>query len=546
MARRSLFASTIALATVAAAACSSGLGAQSTTTTTTTATGGAAGAGGSTAAAGPTLITTDKGPVQGMVEGTTRAFLGIPFAAPPTGALRWKPPQPRAAWTAPRNATQVGVYCPQLSELGSSPMDGTSEDCLTLNVWTPSAVAAGGRPVMVWIHGGGFTIDSGADPVFDGQSLSEATGAVIVTLNYRLGPLGFLALAALDAEDPSHPASGNYGFQDQRAALSWVKTNIAAFGGNAADVTLFGESAGGISTCLHLVSPPSQGLFQRAIIESGPCAIANNTKAFEEAQGQSFATALGCTDPTSVLACLRGKTPDEILVALPLKTGEISPSGVAWFPYADGVDLPDQPETLLEGGQFAKVPVLLGTNKNEGTLFFALGVSVTDESSFQTLMESLFPGQGTAIVGMYPIMSFASPQAAAAEAFGDGAFVCPTRRAARALTKGGTTAYLYQFTHAVTTGLFQGLGVYHSSEVPFIFENPYIGITLDAQELTLSAAMRGFWSTHAANGKPSAQGGVAWPVYDATSDTNMVLDLQLSTETGLKSAICDFWDGITP
>jgi para-nitrobenzyl esterase len=521
---------------LAAAGCGSG---KATTGTT-----GSGGEGTTATMPGPTMVPTDKGPVQGMVMGQTRVFLGIRYAAPPTGPLRWKPPQPAAAWSGTADATMLGAYCPQLAALGNTPMAGTSEDCLTLNVWTPLASSVAPRPVMVWIHGGGFTIGSGSDPTYDGQSLSEATGAVVVTLNYRLGPLGFLAHPALDQEDPTHAASGNYGFEDQRAALAWVKTNIAGFGGDRANVTLFGESAGGISTCLHLVSPASQGLFQRAIIESGPCGIANGTKAAEEKQGGDFATALGCTDPTTVLACLRGKTPDQVLLALPGKVGLIAGPGVDWFPYADGLDLPDQPQKLLDAGSFAKVPVILGTNKNEGTIFFALGVMVPDDTAYQKLMESIFPGQGAAILFQYP--SKPSPQDAAAEAFGDGAFVCPTRRAARALAKGGASAYLYQFVHPVSTSLFQGLGVFHSSEVPFIFGNPYIGITLDAGEETLSKAMRGYWSTLAASGTPAPQEMVSWPVYSTASDTNLVLDLQLSTETNLKKAACDFWDSITP
>ena len=531
-----------------AAACGSTAKNTSTTSTggSTAGTGGTGSGTGGGSSSGPTMITTDKGPVQGSVIGQTRAFLGIPYAAAPTGPLRWKPPQPPAAWTTTRDATQTGPYCPQLENLGTSPMAGTSEDCLSLNVWTPLAVSSAGRPVMVWIHGGGFTLGSGSDPGFDGQSLSEATGAVIVTLNYRLAALGWLAHAALDAEDPAHPASGNYGFMDQRLALQWVKTNVQAFGGNPANVTLFGESAGGISTCLHLVSPKSQGLYHQAIIESGPCGIANSTKAAQEAQGVQFATALGCTDPSTVLTCMRSKTPDQVVTALPDKTGLIAGPGATWFPYADGVELPDQPQKLLDQGSFAKVPVLMGTNKNEGTLFFALGVMVPDDASYKALMDSIFSGQGAAIVAEYPSASFASPQAAAAEAFGDGAFVCATRRTVRALTQGGTSAWLYQFVHAPTTGLFTTIGVFHSSELPYIWGNPYLGIMLDTDELTLSAAMRGFWSSMAKSGSPGTQEKLAWPAYTTATDANIVLDVQLSTEMALKKAQCEFWDGISP
>ena len=208
------------------------------------------------------------------------------------------------------------------------------------------------------------------------QRVAEATGSVVVTINYRLGPLGFLAHSALAAEDPAHPSAGMYGFEDQRAALVWAKANIQAFGGDPGNITLFGESAGGISACLHLVSPLSKDLFQRAIIESGPCSVGTGaTEKAAEAQGDDLAKALGCNDPATALACLRGKKADEILVALPGKKGLISGDGVNWFPMVDGYNIPDQPSALLDAGKVAKVPVVLGTNKNEGTLFFAIGAT---------------------------------------------------------------------------------------------------------------------------------------------------------------------------
>jgi para-nitrobenzyl esterase len=244
---------------------------------------------------------------------------------------------------------------------------------------------------------------------------------------------------------------------------------------------------------------------------------------------------------------MRGKMADDTVTALPVSTGLIAGNGATWFPYADGIDLPDQPEKLLEAGSFAKVPVILGTNKNEGTLFFALGVSVPDDATYQTLMGSIFGApNAAAIVAQYPSKTYGTPKDAAAEAFGDGAFVCPTRRAARALAKGGTSAYLYHFVHAVTSGLFSGLGVYHSSELPFVWGNPYLGIMLDASEQGLSADFRGFWTSMAKTGSPGSQAGVAWAAYDPAADENLVLDLQLSTTTGLKKANCDFWDGLTP
>jgi para-nitrobenzyl esterase len=554
-----LFAHAAALSILAAAGCSSNdktptaastSGSSSTATTSSSSTGGAGGSGGAggTGGAAPTLIQTDKGPVQGIVVGHTRAFLGIPFAAPPVGPLRWKPPQPAASWTTPLDASKKGPECAQLVELGNQPDSSSSEDCLTLNVWTPEASPATPAPVMAWIYGGAFVLGNAGDPAYDGRALSEATGAVVVTLNYRLGPLGFLAHSALTAEDPAHPSSGMYGFEDQRAALAWVQKNIAAFGGDPNRVGLFGESAGGISTCLHLVSPKSAGLFQHAMIESGPCDDAQQTMAAAEAQGDTLATALGCNDPSTVLACMRAATSDAVLTALPQSADFIGNDGATWFPVVDGYNLPDQPTTLFASGSFSKVPTLLGSNKNEGSLFFFLGgINPTTDADAQALYESFYPGHGAAIATQYPSSAYGgSPKDAAIDAFGDAAFVCPTRRAARALSSAGVPVHLYQFTHAVSSSLLQNLGVFHSSEIPFVFGNPYLGIVLDAQEQQLSKEMMSYWFQTAATGDPNAKGAFTWPAYTPSGDTNIVLDLTLSTQTGLKKADCDFWDSLGP
>ena len=514
-------------------------GSASTTTTTTTSTTT------STTEDAPTLIETDKGKVQGVSSEGTRAFLGIPFAAPPVGALRWKPPQPAAAWSDVLDAKTKGAQCPQLASLGNSPKTGTSEDCLNLNVWAPAKPSDTPAPVLVWIHGGGFTIGSGSELTYDGAALSAATGAIVVTMNYRLGPLGFLAHSALAKEDPSHPGSGMYGFEDQRAALAWVKANAAAFGGDPSKITLFGESAGGISTCLHLFSPKSAGLFDRVIIESGACSFAGATEAIAETQGDDLATAVGCTDPASALSCLRGKSADDLLLALPKKVAEIGPGGAGWLPIVDGVNIPDQPKTLLDAGSFTKVPTIVGSNKDEGTIFFAIGLSATTDQEYLDLMNGMFAGHGAEIVAKYPASAYPSVKDAAAAAIGDGYFICPTRRVARGLAAAGAPTYMYHFTHA-PKALLPGLGAFHSAEVPFIFQNPYLGIVLDDEEAKLSAAMIGYWSSLAEKGDPNGGGAAPWPKYDMAKGEHIILDLALSTGTGAHQGACDFWDPIGP
>jgi para-nitrobenzyl esterase len=402
---------------------------------------------------------------------------------------------------------------------------------------------------MLWIHGGSFVIGSGGMPDYDGQKLSEATGAVVVTINYRLGPLGFLALAALHDEDPAHPSSGMYGFEDQRAAIAWTRTNIAAFGGDPKNVTIFGESAGGISVCTHLVSPPSKGLFQRAIIESGACAIgiaAQETTA--ETQGNALVKALGCDgkSPADTLSCMRAVAVDKVLLGMPASPFNIVTGGTSWGTVIDGLNLPDDPAKLFKAGSFAEVPTLLGTNTNEGALFFAFQNPVTDDATYQMLANGVVPGQGAAIVAHYPSATYGSPKDAAAAAITDAAFTCPARRVARALTGAGVPTYRYHFAHVPESALIMGLGSFHSSEIPFVFGNATAlepNTPTDA-ETPLSKAMMGYWGRMAKAADPNGAGAVAWPKYDAQSEPDVVLDLTISTEQAYKKADCDFWDGL--
>jgi para-nitrobenzyl esterase len=512
-------------------------------------TGGAGGAGGSEAAGGtkdnPLVVMTDKGPVEGTIVGSSRAYLGIPFAAPPVGALRWKPPAPHAAWTETRKATTKRLPCVQRSPLGGGLVSGSREDCLTLNVWRPDKPGRPALPVLVWIHGGGFTIGSGGDPDYDGQNLSEASGAVVVTLNYRLGPFGFLGLSELKAEDTAHPSTGNYGLEDQRAALLWVKANTAAFGGDPGNVTIFGESAGGISVCDHLVSPKSKGLFQRAIIESGPCDTLA-TEANATAQGAGISKTLGC-EGTGVLACMRGKSAEDVMNAVPMETG--GGFRLSFAPVLDGYNLPDVPSKLLKAGSFEKVPTILGSNADEGTLFFVLGdTTIADDAAFEAYVEKSYPGHGKEVVSRYPSATYGSAQKAAMAAFGDGGFVCPTRQTARALVAAGAPAFLYHFTYVPEGALVGNLGSFHSAELKFVFGNPgpILPQPLTDEEKALSAQLMGYWSRHADKGNPNGEGATAWPAYDAQKDEGLVLDKTIATQAALRKDLCDFWDNITP
>ncbi|WP_433926215.1 carboxylesterase/lipase family protein [Sorangium cellulosum] len=508
--------------------------------------GGSGGAGGSDEAAS-LLVQTDKGPVEGALVGSTRTFLGIPFAAPPVGELRWKPPAPHEGWTEPLEATELGPACAQSMMLMPGFDPSSSEDCLTVNVWTPERPASSSLPVLVWIYGGAFEMGSGGLPEYDGQRLSETSGSVVVTFNYRLGPLGFLALSELGAEDPDHPSTGNYGLEDQRAALEWVKANIGAFGGDPGKVTVFGESAGGISICAHLVSPESQGLFQRAIIESGPCDVLLD-EGTAVAQGEMLVEALGCSDAPAVLDCLREKSAEEVTIALPPSTDILLGEGPRWFPVIDGWNLPDTPGKLLEAGSFEKVPTILGSNADEGTVFVASagGPPIEDDAALLAFAERLAPGHGEEVVAGYPSDTHGSAQAAATAALGDYFFVCPARRAARAIAEAGVDTYLYHFTYAPEGSLFGDLGAFHSAEIRYVFGNTstLLPDPLTEEELELSQAISGYWSRHAENGDPNGGNAVAWPKYDAETDEHLVLDMTISVQSGLRKDLCDLWDSV--
>ena len=310
------------------------------------------------------VVRIDGGLIRGASATGVNSFLGLPYAAPPTGKLRWRPPQPASSWSGVRDATQFGASCPQ-STMGNPflPPGTISEDCLYLNVYTPTSHngSAGGRPVLVWFHGGGLVQDGGRN--YDGTKLA-ADGAVVVTINYRLGALGFLAHPAL-ASRPGG-AAGNYGLMDQQAALRWVQRNIAWFGGDPHNVTIAGQSAGGLSVLAQMVSPGARGLFQRAIVQSGTFALNQQPLATAEAAGETFAKNVGCADQTA--ACLRS-VPVSALV---------SNFGVEIPGVVDGSVLTQPIGTALARGQFARVPVINGITHDEELLFVAgLGITVS-------------------------------------------------------------------------------------------------------------------------------------------------------------------------
>jgi len=495
-------------------------------------------------------VQLENGTIHGAKVGGVRQWLGIPYADQPVGDLRWKAPRRAPALTETLETIAYANECPQtLSFAGPS----NTEDCLYLNVWAPSG--AHDLPVMVWIHGGAFIFGSGNDKWYAGATLAEQ-GVILVTINYRLGALGFLAHPALDTDDPTYPTSGNYGLEDQRIALGWVARNIKAFGGDPAKVTVFGESAGGFSACVHYVSPRSSTLFAAAISESGFCTATALAPGHATASslGLDLAQHLGCpgTDANAA-ACLRAVSVDTILAmtGLPPPTSQ-GPGGPFYqttllpgaVPNIDGYVIPGDMLATLEAGSYPARPLLLGTNKDEGTLFHSsvYAKPVASDADYQAALAIRFTSANVApIIAQYPSSSYATPNDALAAVTGDAFFVCPARATARAALAVGAPVYRYSFEHALENPFMAGLGVFHSSELPFVFGNDDYALgKIGTSGAPISQAMIASWTSFAKTGTP----GASWPAYDLASEPYELYGDAVAPAAGLKTALCDFWDAV--
>jgi para-nitrobenzyl esterase len=462
--------------------------------------------------AGP-VVATAGGAVRGTTASAGDEFLGIPYAAPPVGALRWQPPRPAAPWHGIRAVTSYASHCPQPP--GSFGRASTSEDCLYLNVFTPAGARGRHLPVMVWVHGG--SLRTGESDDYNPAGLVR-DGVVVVTINYRLGALGFLADAAL-ASRPGGP-SGDYGLMDQQAALRWVQRNIRGFGGDPGDVTLFGESAGGLSTLAQVASPGAHGLFQRAIAQSGTYELTQQPLAAAEAAGKAFAAKAGCASNTA--ACLRG---------LPVSTILANQDPVGYTPNVDGAVLTQSIRTALARGQFNRVPVVIGINRDEYRLFVAvialLGGQVT-AANYQTMIASTL-GVSAAIAGKiageYPLSRYPSPPVAFGAVGTDAIFACHALTAEKSLARYVPT-YAYEFNDENAPELFLPpvgfpYGAAHASELQYLFSQtavPYPSSLSKAQQ-QLAAAMKQDWTSMARAGSPAA----GWLRFTGTSQQMLSL-----------------------
>jgi para-nitrobenzyl esterase len=495
--------------------------------------------------AGP-IVQTQYGAVQGVTVSGINDFLGIPYAAPPVGALRWVAPAAPAHWTNTLQATQYSAYCPQgFSEIGPG---GGAEDCLYLNVQVPaSANAQSNLPVMVWIHGGGLTTGSGQE--YDGTGLINSGNVVFVSFNYRLGLLGFMALPALAQQDP-HGSSGNYGLLDQQAAIAWVRQNIAAFGGNPAKITIFGESAGGQSTIDQLVSP-LLGKISSAIIESGAYTRTLPTQAQGQTQGNSIATSLGCA-PTD-LTCLRA-VPATTLVSLADNSSTIDIA-----PNVDRYVLTQQPFLAYAAGAFPHVPIIDGSNHDEYRLFVSedeiLAGQPWSAAEYYGLIQQTAGSYAAQVEAEYPLQNYINPGFATAALGTDYAFSCGAVILDALISK-YTTLYTYELTDPNVPNVFlpydpnmPSLGDSHAAELPYLFpafKNSLLGLgpaQFSPGQLNLAAGMRASWTSLARYGRPLNPRAGAWLPYNVGSHNFLALQSPSpQTEYGFFGFHnCGFW-----
>jgi len=476
-------------------------------------------------------VKTTEGEVRGFQETAPEAcaWKGIPYAAPPIGDLRWRSTMPALSRSGILEATQVGMSCPQKEEITSGGKSiGFSEDCLFLNIWSPKK--DGNFPVMVFFHGGGFQQGSGGYGIYNGKYLAGEKEVVLVTVNYRIGNLGFLALPELNSED-KNGSFGNYGILDQIQALKWLKANVRNFGGDPGRITIFGQSAGAMSVCALMVSPLSEGLFERAISMSGPCDLFfSMDEGFE--QGKKIAETVGCTGD-QVLACLRSKPAESLVV----KSGNrLLNLGVTYAPHVDGYVLPDFPIKMIKQGKYHRVPFMVGNTKEEirlYTMMFA-GIGLVQPATINWLMRKLAGDYAQDVLKMYSYKDYRRPIDLFLNVANDMVFAGPAWQMGEAMS-GKSPVYMYRvdwhdhkFPHK--------MGAFHGMDVPLVFgtlkdKNLMTSLMADKKVIEraapLSRQMMDYYTNFAKSGNPNGSGLLDWPGYDTAKKNRMILDTPL-------------------
>jgi len=498
-------------------------------------------------------VMTAQGLVAGIGEAEACAYKGIPYAAAPVGERRFRPPAPAPAHADVLVADEFTPWCMQSFHIGILDRNlvtiKVSEDCLRLNIWRPAK--SGQFPVMFFLHGGGLLVGSGATGMYEGERLASSQDVVVVTINYRLGVFGFMALPELSAEDP-YGSSGNYGLLDQIAALAWVRDNISAFGGDPHNVTIFGESAGGWSVCNLLDSPLARGLFHQAIIESGGC---DSTRTMKEgyADGKRFADYAGCPGP-DVVSCLRAMPAEELLArqkkASKDKTSDFrTMMQYTWLPKEDGRVLLETPIKSLRKGEYSRVPILAGSTRDEAKIFTVKwpGIRLAPRSIARWALTNMFGEEARPrLESLYPYKDYRRPVDAVIQAVGDSALACKVYEAVEALAdRGPVYYYRFDYDDHLAPHMF---GAGHAVELPFIFntfDRPDFNIFYTRYHVQmarpLTQATMSYWANFARAGDPNGPGLMPWPLYNNNHPMRMYLDQQQKVQPTENVERCKFW-----
>ena len=504
---------------------------------------------GITACADAPVVHTQNGDVLGVLQGSVESFKALPFAAPPVSDLRWRPPQDPANWLGVRDGSKFSSACPQMQK---DPVTGSlsfigSEDCLYLNVFRPQG--AQGLPVIVFIHGGHNATGSASQSAngvaaYNGAGFAQNGNVVVVTINYRLGALGFIAHRELSKES-GYRSSGNYGYMDQIRALKWVNRNIAAFGGDPNNVTLFGQSSGGGAVSVLIASPLSEGLFHRAIIHSGQFRTQDTMQA--EDTGKVFSQKLNCQNAPDELKCMRDKNAVEIVNAMRGGHGGAggSVTGPSQFiPVVDGRILPDSLLEIIRSGKHHHVPLLIGSTQEETSWIYQDESSdIQTEPQYISRVNDKYPTNANQVLSLYPASDYASPRQAYNAISADHWFVCPAQRLTQAISLSqsefvGRFLYTHVLSGPTTEGSPGFYGASHGFDLLFVFGDfGFYEMTPTLDELTLKEKFQKAWADFARSGSP----GDFWSRYDATRDNYAVFNTPMSTDTQFRTKQCDFW-----